>query len=354
MRFLCKECWIAHEPATLLARCDECVARTRVKRLDPLPSRVAGGGSLSSSLPELVCRLHPTEPLHLFCGECEKPVPPRAIVGDRSVMAILGDTASGKTSLLWVVTDRLRESNGAGVSIRQAIGDSDAQLLGAVRDILDRGRPRPTPATDADVRNYAWELTLPAGTSGHWVVAFHDAAGEVWRDLGNLHRADYERLHRYLGLVGTVLFAIDGARVAQALEVRGRRGVSAPDLREAEAHEVRIADALARKLRARPEPTPVAVTLTKADLLWDRDEWRIFKEDSGATAQEIDRAVRDLFERSGRHVLLKTFEESFAPLYFFAVSAFGCDPGEHVRVEELRPSRVEEPLLALLGVQDDA
>jgi Double-GTPase 2 len=348
MRFLCKECWIAHDPSTLLARCDECVARTRIRRFDPLLSRTNIG--LFASASELVCRLHPTEPLSIFCGECERPVPPRAVLGERSVMAILGDTASGKTSLLWVVTDRLRESNSGGVSIRQAIGDSDDQLLASMQDILESGRTRPTPETDAAVRNFAWELTTPAGDDGHWLVAFHDAAGEVWRGLGTLDRGRYERLHRYLGLVGGVLFAIDGQRVAEGVDVRERRGVARPELRQSEAHEMTIADQLARKLRARDVPTPVAVTITKADLLWDRDECRIFREDSGATPKEIDAAVRQLLERSGRHVLLKTFEESFAPLSFFAVSAFGRDPGPRIRVEDLQPARVEEPLLSLLGL----
>jgi len=41
MRFLCKDCWIAHEAATLLARCKRCEANTRIERLEPVASKSA-------------------------------------------------------------------------------------------------------------------------------------------------------------------------------------------------------------------------------------------------------------------------------------------------------------------------
>ncbi len=348
MKFLCKECWLAHEPKTLLALCNECDARTQIRRLDPLQSKMSGSPDDGA---ELVCRLHPEEPLDIFCGECRRQVPPRAVVGPQSVVALVGDTASGKTSLLWVLTEHLRQATKAGVMIRQAIGDSDAQLARAQREIVDNGGPRPTMKTDADVRNYAWELMTPDGARDGWVIAFHDAAGEVWRDLGQVAR-DYELLHRYLGLVAGIVLAIDGQRVAEALDTRGNGGRGASEeLLAAEAHEITIIDQLARKVRARGYPVPVGVTVTKADMLWDRPEWNLFRGDSGATPEEIDHAVRALLERSGRQALLGALTKSFAPLQFFAVSAFGHEPSAPLRLGELRPARVEEPLMAVLGAQ---
>lgn len=344
MKFLCKECWLEHEPATLLARCAECDARTEIRRLDPLQSKAA-----SVSGEEIVCRLHPSEPLEIFCGECRREVPPRAIVSPQSVVALIGDTASGKTSLLWVLTERLRNGNATAVMIRQPIGDSDAQLARAMQEIVEHGGPRPTPKTDADVRNYAWELMTKDGARDGFVIAFHDAAGEVWRDLARLNREDYELLPRYLGLVGSIILTIDGDRVAEALDTRGSGGVASQELLAAEAHEITIVDQLARRMRARREPVPVAVTLTKADMLWDREEWSILGRESSASPKEIDRAVRDLLERAGRHALLSALAKAFEQMQFFAVSAFGRAPEIPLRVAELEPSRVEEPLLAMLG-----
>src|SRR6185436_13451773 len=114
MRFLCKDCWIAHEASTLLARCKRCEVNAQIERRDPLQSKAAS----VSNFP-LVCRLHPSEPLDIYCGTCEREVPPRTLIGDRSIIAVLGDTASGKTSLLWVLSERLRKPNEAGVFIRQ-------------------------------------------------------------------------------------------------------------------------------------------------------------------------------------------------------------------------------------------
>jgi energy-coupling factor transporter ATP-binding protein EcfA2 len=345
MKFLCKECWLAHEPTTLLALCNECDTRTQVRRLDPLKSKMAGSVGDGG---ELVCRLHPEEPLEIFCGECRAQVPPRAVMSPQSVVALVGDTASGKTSLLWVLTERLRQAGGRGVMIRQSFGDSDVQLNRAMREIVEYGGPRPTMRGDADLRNYAWELMTSDGARDGWVIAFHDAAGEVWRDLAASAR-EHERLHRYLGLVGAIVLTIDGERIAEALDTRSSGRVASPELLAAEAHEITIIDQLARKIRARGYPVPVGVTVTKADILWDRVEWELFRRDSGAKPEEIDAAVRDLLARCGRQALLAALAKSFAPLSFFAVSAFGHAPGVPLELAALQPSRVEEPLLAVLG-----
>lgn len=346
MRSLCKDCWIAHEPATLLARCKRCEANTQIQRLDPLPSKAAGGGTFSGSGP-LVCRLHSGEPLDLFCGSCRREVPPRTLVADGSILAVLGDTESGKTSLLWVLSERLRQANDSGVMIRTALGDSDAQMLRSVREIFDHGRLSATPATDADVRNYAWEVANLAGETT--VLAFHDAAGEVWNELASLPRAAYDRFYRYLDLVGSIVFAIDGVRVAEALDTSARRGIPSPQLRSAQIHELSIVDAVSRRMRARGGRIPAAVVITKADMLWNRAECAAFEPSSGANADTIDQAVREVLAKAGRQQLVQTLLDTFDPLRFFAVSAFGGTPRQPLRIEDLAPARVEEPFVALLG-----
>lgn len=343
LRFLCKDCWIAHDPATLLARCKRCDANTRIARLEPLPGK-AGSGTPRGPL---VCRIHPAEPLDVFCGACERPVPPRTLVGDRSVIAVLGDTASGKTSYLWVLSERLRRATEEGVYIRQALGDSDEQMARSARDIFERGRPSATPPTDADVRNYAWELAT--GERSTTVIAFHDAAGEVWNELAGLSRNSYERFYRYLELVGSVVFAIDGEQVAEALDAEERRGVASPASRSAQVHELAIVDTVVRRIRARGDRVPAAAVITKADMLWDRPEWAAFREDSGADAGTIGRTVRELLLKAGRPALVRALEETFTPVRYFAISAFGAAPSDPLRIEDLRPARVLEPLLALLG-----
>lgn len=340
-RFLCKDCWIAHDLAGLLARCKRCELNTQIQRLDPLKSKAAGTGT------PLVCRLHPGEPLDVFCGTCRREVPPRALIADGGVLAILGDTESGKTSLLWVVSERLRQAGGSGVMIRSALGDSDEQMLRSVRDIFDHGRLRATPATDADVRNYAWEVANAAGETT--VLAFHDAAGEVWVDLRNLSRTTNPRFYGYLDLVGSVIFAIDGVRVAEALETNARGGIASPQLRKAMINELAIVDAFSRRMRAQGQRIPAAVVITKSDMLWTREDCAAFEPSSGADAAAIDKAAREVLLKAGRQQLVQTLGETFDPLRYFAVSAFGRTPREPLRLEELAPARVEEPFVALLA-----
>lgn len=343
MRFLCKECWIAHDPPTLLARCKRCEANTRIERLEPLAAKQGESGPRGP----LVCRIHPTEPLDVYCGACERGVPPRTVVGDRSIIALLGDTASGKTSYLWVLSEQLRRATADGIFIRQSLGDSDAQMARAARDLFERGRIAATPATDADVRNYAWEVAL--GERATTVIAFHDAAGEVWNQLAGLSRTAYDRFYRYLDLVGGVIFAIDGAHVAAAIDAEERRGIAPPDSRTAQVHELAIVDAVSRRIRARGERVPVAAVITKADVLWDRPEYAAFRDDSGADAETIGRTVRELLLQAGRPALVRALEETFAPVRYFAISAFGHGLREPLQIEDLRPARVAEPLLSLLG-----
>lgn len=339
---LCKDCWIGHQPATLLARCKRCEANTQIQRLDPLPSKASNGGAFSSPL---ICRLHAGEPLDLYCGSCRREVSPRSRIADGGVLAILGDTEAGKTSLLWILSERLRQPNASGVTIRAGLGDSEEQMLRAVREISDHGRLSATPATDADVRNYAWEVSSAGGETT--VLAFHDAAGEVWNDLARLSRTSYDRFYRYLDLVGSVIFAVDGVRVAEAVETYARNGVASPELRRAQTNELAIIDAVARRVRARKQRIPAAVVITKADVLWN--DHVALQPGSGADGETIDRTVRELLLAAGRQQLVQTLGETFDPLRFFAVSAFGRTPQEPLRIEELAPARVEEPFVALLG-----
>jgi hypothetical protein len=344
MKFLCKECWIQHDVDTLLAGCEECGARVK-DRLEPLVDR-HHPGELSKKK-QYVCKKHPEELLRIVCGNCKRPVPASSF-GNRSVLAVVGDTFSGKTSLMWVVTARMQRPNGDGISIDHPVGDSDKMLYQTVEHIFNGGGNLGTRPTDADVRNYAWEVTVPDGEQKKiWLLAFHDAAGEVWRELANLDRDTHPALRSFLRLVGCVLFVIDGEKLSRALDVHWE-GIADADLLFAAEHELRIAKALEQRFSRRDERVPVAVAITKADTLWGRVEWELFRPGTTATREKIDHAVRQLLQRTGRTPLLEALERAFKPLCCFAVSAFGRPPAPGFTVNDIRPARVEEPIVSLL------
>ncbi len=354
MSFLCKDCWVAHDPSTLLARCKVCEANARRGRLDPLLSRAANAGPETGERASFVCRLHPTEPLDIFCKRCGKQLSPRAVLDDRSIIAVIGDTASGKTSLLWMLSERLRSAPDLPVKIRQPLGDTDQQLATAVQEMLNHGRMRVTPETDAVVRNYAWELV----TTNEWparssVVAFHDAPGEVWRTLETRSRDEYQRLYQYLDLVGSVIFIVDGERLAEQL-AGADSTATRTRIRAAEANELAIIDAIGPRLTARGGRIPAAIAVSKADTLWDLDDdCAVFREDSDAPAESIDNAVRRLLAKCGRRAFASAVADVFDPVQYFAFSALGrtVPPGTPVDLGSIRPARVHEPLLALIGVE---
>jgi hypothetical protein len=345
MHVLCKNCWIKHDAATLLCRCKQCEANTKIERPVPLESK-SGNGPFPRARP-LVCTGHEfPEPLDIYCRECGKEVSPRALVNERGVVAFVGDRKSGKTSLLWVLSEKLRQENPAGIYIRQPLGDSDEQMAEAVRSILTSGLIEATPYGDADARNYAWEVILPSGDMA--VIAFHDAAGELWSGLAKLPRLTHKRFYRYLDLAGSIVFTIDGERISEAIAATKRGGVSDPTgARAAQLHELAIVDAIGRRIRARGVKMPIAAVVTKADMVWGDDRWALFRND-GEEDGEIDTTVRKLLRAAGRQTLLDSIVQNFDPVRFFAVSAFGGAPQQPLRIEDVRPTRVEEPLLALL------
>jgi DNA helicase HerA-like ATPase len=334
---------MAQDAAKLLARCKICDVNSGVHRLDPA-SEIAARGAAQD---DMVCAIHRSEPLDLFCGTCRQPLSSHALLGDRSVVAILGGVGSGKTSLLWVLRDRLRSSNGVPVKIRQPLGDTDQQLDQAVADLFTTGRASATPVTDAVIRNYAWELVTTTKPRESALMAFHDAAGEVWQKLEQLPRERNARFYRYLDLVEGIIFLIDGQRLAETLAEGGhRRAVADP----AAAQEIAILDAIDRRFGARAGEIPVAVTISKADVLWNDERWSAFKPDSGAPREAIQAAVRELLTLTGRGDMIEELESVFSAVTYFALSAFGRDvPAEQpLSLDDVNPVRVEEPLLSLI------
>jgi hypothetical protein len=168
--------------------------------------------------------------------------------------------------------------------------------------------------------------------------------------LNDLSRREYARLYRYLDLAGGVIFTVDGAMVIEACDVEARRGVASPQLRAAQMNELSIIDTISRRFRARGERVPAALVVTKADVFWDRPEWTLFRADSDAGEEALGKATRELLLKAGRQALVSAIEEVFAPVRYCTVSAFGHVPLGPLRAENLAPARVEEPLMALLGL----
>ena len=341
-RLLCKDCWTAHEDeGTLLARCEQCRETRRKKgqsdRKEPLKGRYVKNGD------DFVCKDHRNQVLDVFCGSdacqtIDRKLSLRAVVGSSGIVAVIGDSGSGKTTLLYVLQEALKAGKVSPLQIRRAFNQSDEQLKKVVKS--NRGTSR----SDADDRNYAWELVAPAD-KGPWVVAFHDAAGGTWRNLGTTAAKPTPFLERFLRLIGSAIIVIDGGRLRPATN-----GSHDQAIQQAIEHELAIIDALAPRLRNRRQPMRIAVTLTKSDLLWERDGFELFRQDSGASETEIAEKVKSLLEDSGRRWLLDEIRTITDAVDYFAVSALG-EGGAHGDVDAAKPERIIEPLLKVVGIE---
>ncbi len=335
MHFLCINCWKVHLETVMLASCKECERLSGISRKDPLSSMRARDG--------LVCKDHERDPLAVFCPNCEKEISSLAAVGDQGVVTMIGDTASGKTCLLWSVSKSIRDPREAGYVIRKSLTDSDKNLRAVMNEFVQSGKLyAATPTTDAGVRNFAWQVIDTRDGSQSWIIAFHDASGELWRDIKVLSKETHELFFQYFDLASAVILTLDGAKLAQMLDEPGRGA------HEATANEIEMMDALTERLSARGERIPVAVTVTKCDLLWDRADWTILREDSHATPEALDREVRQLLIECGRGFVVAAIEAAFYPCRYFAVSALGQSPAAGLSLDDYRGVRVKEPLVYLL------
>ena len=126
----------------------------------------------------------------------------------------------------------------------------------------------------------------------------------------------------------------------------------------------RVQNILQEKKTNKIIETPIAIVLTKMDLVWQftslLPEDSILKQPSGHVAngyfsqrefQAVDSAVRRLITSSNdtANNLFKKLE-AFRHAAFFAVSSFGCDPSVAELKKQLKPNRVLDPLLWLLAI----
>lgn len=335
---LCKDCWTVQQIADLRVRCEPCDEKREFKSDEYLHKK-----AYMTRTGEYVCKTHRYFLLATSCNFCKRPVSLRARMANSGVVAILGDSGSGKSTFLYVLRRELGGGSNARVQIRHALGDSDAQLRIAVQE-TNRMR-KPTPEGDAEQRrNYAWELVNTSSAERRWLVAFHDASGEMWINLETLPFSRYPTFYRYLGLITAAILVIDGERIPN----EDAQGTYSDSVQEAILNELAITSALRSQMGVRNEPIVGAVVLSKADLLWDRVGCHVFRQGSNASPQIIRQEVRRLLDKSGRKFLLQDLDAMKLHDYF-AVSALG-EGGASVDIDDAKPERLAEPILSVIGV----
>jgi hypothetical protein len=308
------------------------------------------------------------ERLELYCP-CGEPLTARSALGGGEELGVgfAGPRAAGKTLLTITAVAAL---DGARVGEETvslfAVGDTPRRFRDLAAGFLDHQRqpaassPEPPAehlAAGAGAEaNLCWELFAGSGRRRAGLLAVYDLAGETWRLPSHERR---ERFDRYLALVSSLVFLVDGAMVARDLgldprdawdpePVRGERG-------QDEEWLARVLDRLGEGSRR----VDLALTVSKADLLWNDPRFAAQRPAEGAGEDGREgpggEGVAAVLAASGRGGLLRAAEAHFRDVGRFAVSSLGFRPGpgdvgpDGRLLREPQPTGVTAPLLWLLG-----
>lgn len=408
-RYLCLACWRRLPQGETLARAgadDPAVpAWMRAPGEGELrPVGEARGRGLAGLL--LDDEPPPEEGADLFCA-CGAMLTARsALEGEEELgLGFAGPRAAGKTLLTLAAVRALDGARVAGQRVSLfGVGDTPRRFRELAGDFLhehrqaEPTRPEPSPeqlvAGTGETTHLAWELFAGRGRERAGLVAVYDLAGETWGLPAHERR---ERFDRYLGLLTSLVFVVDGASVAADLGLDPRDAWD-PEPRRGDggARDEEWLGAVLDRLGGRSRDVDLAVALTKGDLLWEDPRWAELRpeagegggsaaggEDAGDEASAARRespdapdrrrradaddeaaaeraearslAVAAALEESGRAGLLRAAEAHFREVALFGVSSLGFRPGPG-DVDEAgrllrppRPAGVIEPLLWLLG-----
>jgi len=204
-------------------------------------------------------------------------------------------------------------------------------------------------------------LFRAAGDVGQqMVLGLFDVDGERWGVFGEAGKL------RYLQASHGLVFVVDPLQIHSVRQMlRTNNALPADALRDDEIRDQDIAiNSLikALQLHASSEgqyPTPIAVVLSKGDVLWRTDSvlrdslWDVPFYHPGGQRPRYDMALHWRVQFAVREFLLlhaeglvSKIEKRFANVAYFCVAPTGCDAGTG-RFARFAPWRVEEPVLWL-------
>lgn len=372
-RYFCGNCWTVSARDDLSYRCTACG--------DPsLPGWIRGTGSLRSVrdlLPpwywrwlsedrEIACPSHPGARLQLFCPVCTLPLSEASRVrrGDPLALGIAGPRTAGKTLFTATLVRELRRRQVGGRPLGLIGLDDTEERFSAIESSLLEGRKPDATAEEPDLgltspspRNFCWQVQSAGPDRRGAAPAFltiYDVAGETW---GLPSSEALARFDRYVGALSSLVFLIDGAAVAHDLgfEVEDAwdpaPGTGIEDWVDRQWLS-RVRDRLGRRSRK----VDLALVVSKADYLWDHEDWKALRPEG--EKKEREEALRRLLDRSGRSSMWTEGHQSFNRIGLFAVSSLGFRPGpDDVErdngasklVREVSPVGVTDPVVWLLG-----
>jgi len=363
-KYLCLNCWRTPTLEETYYRCPQCGSGGGADLADWLKRRSVGSLSRVSDLrvswsKHLIsgepqkprCPQHPKANLSFYCP-CQAYLPPSSVLTNAPWgLGIAGPRSSGKTLLTITMVNELRGlqvDNGKRLAL-EGVGKTEERFHKLSDQFLNGGaRPSATdpPAKDEaleadEERNFCWNLYV-AESDGRpkaaAILPIYDVAGETW---GMPSDESLARFDRYMGLVRSLVFLIDGAAVAADLDYTERDAWARVKLsRQSGWSDRQWLTRVQERLGERAGQVDIALVLSKADYFWDRPEWMDLRQ--GTPEERFRPSLEQLLRQSKRLDLLVTARAHFRRVELFSLSSLGFHPGPN-DVQQERLVRLPEP-----------
>ncbi|WP_067811214.1 TRAFAC clade GTPase domain-containing protein [Actinomadura kijaniata] len=299
------------------------------------------------------------------CPECHNPLPSAYCDSPGRIVALVGAKNAGKSTYIAVLLHELM--NRVGTELDASLVACDDRTIERyrrdfARPLLEERRLLPTTASAATAPRepLVYLLTRSRRTrfarerTDSLALVLFDTAGE------DLRSREVRDLHlRYLEAADAIIFLVDPLQLPGARPVLGDVPGAEPDSEPIDII-ARVTEALRQRHGSRPNerlPVPVAVALTKIDLLRPSllRQSALHRGRSGTGVLDLD--DRDAVHEQVRALLhewqagqLDTYlGQRYADYALFGLSALGGRPeGDRVGAGGVRPHRAEDPLLWLL------
>ncbi|MGE0129080.1 MAG: hypothetical protein AB7U82_13460 [Blastocatellales bacterium] len=300
-----------------------------------------------------------------LCPRCEQELPVTAGAQESLVIGMIGAKFSGKSHYVASLIKQLQE---------RVCADMQAALIPMNEETLDRYQQEfynplfknglELPATAGAPPPLIYDLTLDGRLWGEErnraiTLALYDTAGE------NFDKADkVQQMVEYLRHASGIIFLVDPLQVPAVREAIPP-SIALPNQDQAAAPKDAISRVIVELEKGRvvteaaPLPTPVAVALTKCDVLRDQELiatnrlWSTEARHVGYFDQHLN---EDTTGMMGEYVqrwspeVYSIVRQRFSRHAFFGVSATGCSSDKQTRrYKYISPWRVEDPLLWLLA-----
>jgi len=373
---VCPYCYSAFHERDILFRCegrtgvsgtpcrrvvDQVLEQTMHQSAQMFPVFAARGRSNSA-----VCPNCHSPSRTQVCPGCHSRLPATFRTVQGRLIALVGPSQAGKTMFMTVMVHELRHR--VGEQLNSSTGGADDRSeerfardyeapLYSQRELL----PPTTTAGQVYVAPLVFRFTMPPSRlrqqPQQLLLSFADSAGE---DLATPGKTD--QMIRYLSAADGVIVLVDPLQLPAVRHLM-HRGATLPVPQYGDAEPVGAVAKITKLFlegdrRSGLIDKPVAVVMTKLDMLWD-----LLPADSplrspepqgglrdGSDSTAVDAQVQQLLDGWGAGELNRLIRYNYSQTSFFGVSALGAAPTPDNRISHVgvQPYRVMDPFLWLL------